>query len=289
VQAPELSPVLLAGPALRVAEPALALDLVACRLSTGYPVPPAAGTRAYATRARRAGATIRIGRRAELWVDRGRARGIVIGGERIAAGRVLVAAGPDSPRVVAGRSGWRPIVPVWGVNVDIALPSPPRYVLEEAGVESVARTPIAVGRLRESGAGSFGSRSDRDVPSIFSLVTVRGGSTLGSTFLPSRPDPARLAPELQRRGARFVPSLAKAPIRSARACARPQSADGRPLLGAVPGIEQLFIAAGHGPWGISLGPASAEVVVEMMLGRRTSVAPETDVARFGVPPVPDGH
>ena len=39
-----------------------------------------------------------------------------------------------------------------------------------------------------------------------------------------------------------------------RVCARPQSLDGRPLVGRVPGIDGLWVAAGHGPWGISTGP-----------------------------------
>jgi glycine/D-amino acid oxidase-like deaminating enzyme len=52
-----------------------------------------------------------------------------------------------------------------------------------------------------------------------------------------------------------------------RHCARPESADGRPLLGAVPGFAGLFVAAGNGPWGISTGPGSARLVADLILGR----------------------
>jgi glycine/D-amino acid oxidase-like deaminating enzyme len=50
-----------------------------------------------------------------------------------------------------------------------------------------------------------------------------------------------------------------------RLCARPQSADSRPFIGPVGGIEGLFVCAGHGPWGISTGPASATLVVDAIL------------------------
>ena len=74
-----------------------------------------------------------------------------------------------------------------------------------------------------------------------------------------------MAPALVARGRRYLPSLAGARITASRACARPQSVDGIPLLGALPGVDGLFIAAGHGPWGISTGPASARLVVDAML------------------------
>ena len=67
---------------------------------------------------------------------------------------------------------------------------------------------------------------------------------------------------------------------SVRACARPLSADGRPLLGPLPGVDGLFVAAGHGPWGISLGPGSARLVADAVLGR-ADIAPELATARFG--------
>jgi glycine/D-amino acid oxidase-like deaminating enzyme len=77
--------------------------------------------------------------------------------------------------------------------------------------------------------------------------------------------------------------VADAPLIGLRHCARPASADGRPLLGAVDGIAGLFVAAGHGPWGISTGPGSARLVADLMLGRIDAGGlPEAlDPARFG--------
>ena len=83
------------------------------------------------------------------------------------------------------------------------------------------------------------------------------------------------------RESRFVPAVADAPIRGTRACARPQSLDGRPLIGAVPGAPGLFICAGHGAWGISTGPASARLITDEILGRSPHVPVELDPGRFG--------
>ena len=64
----------------------------------------------------------------------------------------------------------------------------------------------------------------------------------------------RSSPALRERGARYVPAIAAAPLRGVAPAPGPSSLDGRPLVGAVPGLERAFIAAGNGPWGISTGP-----------------------------------
>lgn len=241
---PELEPDVLDG---SDAEPALAPGIAACRLRSGYPVQPGAATLAFAAAARGAGAVLHTGAEAtaaELLSS---------------AGAVLVAAGPWTPAVVDPTGDWQPIAPVWGVNVEVALDDPPRAILEEGGVETAV-----------AGAAP---------PSLFSLVTADGVSALGSTFLAEEPDPAALAPELLERGAGFVPALAEAEPVSVRACARPQSFDGRPLLGPVPGVERLYVAAGHGPWGISTAPASARLVADTILHPGTPIPAPLDVAR----------
>jgi len=55
------------------------------------------------------------------------------------------------------------------------------------------------------------------------------------------------------------------------------------MIGRVPGLDGAFIAAGHGPWGISTGPASGRRVADLILGRGAGVPPELDPARFGTP------
>lgn len=52
--------------------------------------------------------------------------------------------------------------------------------------------------------------------------------------------------------------------------ARPMTADGMPLLGAVQGRPEVIVAAGHNMHGLSLGPVTGEVVANIV-GDRTTV------------------
>lgn len=242
---PSLSPdVLTAGVAARE-EPALNEAVAACRLETAFPVAPAAATHAFAERARRAGAELRTNGDARVTFSGERATGVALANEEsITAEQVLVAAGPWTPALVPGWAEGSTITPVWGVVVSTSLARPSTAVLEELGVDRVG--------------------PDRD--RLFSMVTAAGSTSVGSTFMVGQPDPERVAQEIMARGIGFVPALSGASIQAVRSCARPVSYDGRPLIGAVPGIGGLFVCAGHGPWGISTGPASAELVARQMLG-----------------------
>jgi glycine/D-amino acid oxidase-like deaminating enzyme len=178
---------------------------------------------------------------------------VTVEGEHRPAGAVVVAAGPWSPEAGAAL----PVSPLWGVVVELELAGPPGHVLEQAGIDAL---------------------TSADVPDVmFSAVTARGVSAVGSTFMPERPDPERLAPQILANAARFLPAVADAPIRGLRACARPSSADGRPDLGALE--ENLFVATGHGAWGVTLGPASARLVADQLLGRPAEIPPDLQARR----------
>ena len=263
---PELEPALLDPAALRAVEPGVAGGLWACRLETGYPVRPGAATRAFARRAFSAGARFHEGETAWPWIIGGRVRGVLAAGVRRPAGAVLVTAGPWTPEVIDTTRRWRPIVPVWGVVAEVEMEDAPTHVLEEVGVEEV-------------GVEELSGASEGPPASIFSLVPADGQVSVGSTFLPDAPEPAAWAGRLRRGGERFVPGLQRAKVVGVRACARPQSLDGRPLLGQLPGIDGLWAAAGHGPWGISTGPGSARVAADALLGR-AEVPSALTVARF---------
>lgn len=258
---PDMHPEFLPpGEACRL-EPGLAPEVAACRVEIGYPVPPAAATAAFAARAERAGATIHIGEAAEVWRRGGSVTGVRVGGRSVAADHVLVAAGPWSPALIDPSGVWRPIRRLWGVVVAIGLTDPPGHVLEEAAIDA--------------GIVPGGAAAGLD----FSLVTAAGSSSLGSTFFEDEPEAAAFVPHLVAHGSRFVPAIARAPVTGVRACARPLSFDGRPLVGPVPGVEGLWIAAGHGPWGISTGPASARQLASALLAGAALPA-ATDPARF---------
>jgi glycine/D-amino acid oxidase-like deaminating enzyme len=279
---PEQRPEVLDEAVLRAAEPGLAPELAACRVQIGYPVPPAASTYAYATVAERRGAVIRTGRRASLVLDGDRVVGVRVGGRHVGAGHVLVAAGPWTPELLDPTGAWRPIRRLWGVLVDVELASPPGHVIEEAGIESDLNGPDAVSVAHDH-SGDAHDASGRPVARTFSLRTAAGVSAVGSTFLPHEPDPAAWVEPLLARGARFVPGITGAPIQGVRSCARPRSLDGRPLVGPVPGLEGVVVCAGHGPWGLSIGPATARMAADLILGRPAAMAPELRADRYGSP------
>ena len=253
---PELGAEALDPATLHAAEPMLAEGLAAFRLDTGLPVPPAAATHAFAARARAAGAELLEGTAATPVLADGRATGVRTAARTERAGAVVVAAGPWTSALITNR----PISALWGVNVELRLAQPPRHAVEEGGIQDL-------------------QHADGGLGTLFSLITRDGVSALGSTFLAEQPEPSEVAPVLVERGARFVPAVRAGHVVSVRACARPMSADGRPLLGPI--SEDLFVAAGHGPWGISLGPGSARLVADAVLGRPAEIAPELAAGRFG--------
>ena len=113
----------------------------------------------------------------------------------------------------------------------------------------------------------------------FSAVTAGQVTTVGATFLVDEPDRGAVVPSLLERAARFLPGLADAELVGSRACARPVSPDGYPLVGRLPGDDRCWVATGNGPWGMSCGPATARVAVDAMLGR-APVPGVLDAGRF---------
>jgi glycine/D-amino acid oxidase-like deaminating enzyme len=276
---PEARAELVEGAALVTLEPSLARDLVACRLDIGFPVAPASATRAYAALAERLGARVVTGASAALVVDADGAAAVEVDGLHVAAGAVVVAAGPWTPSVVGAAgiglgSPWPPIRSSWGVVVGITLERPPRHVLEEIDIDIEPTDGGDGSAAREAGYG-------------FSLVTADGATALGSTFLPEPPDESAAEGPLRDRGARYVPAIASAPVVGMRTCARPVSPDGRPLIGPIAGVRGAYVAAGHGPWGISTGPGSARLMADLVLGRTDAVPAALDPNRFGAPTAPD--
>ena len=274
---PELDRSVVSGTALERLEPAVAAGLWACRVGIGYPVHPGTSTYAYATLAERRGARVRLGRTAKLAVRGDQVAGVVVDGRTLACDAVLVAAGPWSPEIIDPSGRWAPIRHRWGVVVEAELAAGPTHVLEEAEIGAAIGVGNAVAPVAETSAST-----EPDIDLVeFSFVPLPGVASVGSTFLADQPDPAAWVEPILSRASAFVPRVADAPIRGTRSCARPQSVDGRPLIGRVPGRRGLFICAGHGAWGISTGPASARLVVDQMLGRDVEIPLALDPARFG--------
>ncbi|WP_374088649.1 glycine oxidase ThiO [Methylomicrobium lacus] len=72
----------------------------------------------------------------------------------------------------------------------------------------------------------------------------------------------------------LMPKLKQFPIIKHWAGLRPGTEHGVPYIGRHPEIENLFINAGHFRNGLAMGPASAELLADLILERTPRVAPE---------------
>ena len=126
------------------------------------------------------------------------------------------------------------VEPLWGVTAGTTRRS--SHMLEEAGVEGITDVPPG---------------------EIFTLC----GDRLGSSFHPGdEPDADAVARVLQERARRFVGEIE---ITDAKACPRPRPVDGRLILERRD--DRTVVCAGHGPWGISIGPATARAAADLVL------------------------
>ena len=190
----------------RSIEPALASGVAACRLDIGYPVAPAAATRAYAARAERAASRSASGA-GQPWLDDGRAcrRAWSTATSASRPGTVVVAAGPWTPASsIRPASGGRSSA-LGCRRRRRRSQAPPRHVLEEAEIEI---EPAAEDDGRSAGHA-------------FSLVTA-DGVELARLDVPRRRAGPGAVRRSSQRGARFVPGdRRRAAVGPSRLCARP--------------------------------------------------------------------
>lgn len=72
----------------------------------------------------------------------------------------------------------------------------------------------------------------------------------------------------------LLPALTRFPISHHWAGLRPGTEHGIPYIDMHPETRNLYINAGHFRNGLVMGPASAQLLVDLILGRPTAVAPE---------------
>ncbi|HEV7282556.1 MAG TPA: glycine oxidase ThiO [Pirellulaceae bacterium] len=77
--------------------------------------------------------------------------------------------------------------------------------------------------------------------------------------------------ELRRFAERTLPALADREPLKTWAGLRPATFDGLPYLGRVPGLENLYVAAGHFRAGLTLSPGTAVVVADELCGQTPAV------------------
>jgi glycine oxidase len=233
--------------AARRLEPALAPTVrLALEAPDDHAVDPRQLTAALALAAERVGAVLRPGAAvARVVHDGARVQGLELaGGERVAAARVVVAAGawsggldglPDEARV--------PVRPVKGQTLRLRDPSGPGLL--ERVVRWGGPTP---GYLVPRGDGRY---------VLGATVEERGFDTSVT---------AGAVHELLDDAAELVPGVLELEIEEAVAGLRPGTPDNAPVLGRSPALDGLFWATGHHRNGILLAPVTAELVAAELAG-----------------------
>jgi glycine/D-amino acid oxidase-like deaminating enzyme len=205
----------------------------------------------------RHGLVVRRASVTRLLVERGRAHGVVIDEETLPASAVVVAGGAWSPALADELGVEVPVSPQRGQIAHLRLPGQPT---EEWAVISgfrghyIVTWPegrVVAGATRETGSG------------YAPVVTASGVAEVLSEAL------------------RVAPGLAAAELQEVRVGLRPLAADDTPVLGRVPGTEDVYLATGHGPHGLQLGPFSGKLVADLILGRPLPMDTESfAVSRF---------
>ena len=201
--------------------------------------------------AERLGAKLVLGR-AEITTDGSSATGIVVDGEQIAAGQVLICGGAWSAAV--------------GEQLGVPIPLHPQrgqiIHLEMRGQDTSA-WPIVVGfhshYLLTFPTSRVVAGATREHESGFDPCVTAGGvaEVLGEAFA-------------------VADGLKAAAMLEMRVGLRPFCKDEQPVLGQAPGWQNIFISTGHGPSGLQLGPVSSAAVVDLMLGQ----TPRFDLVPF---------
>jgi glycine/D-amino acid oxidase-like deaminating enzyme len=267
---------------VRIAEPQLTGDLLgALHVPGDLQCDPRAITRALAAEAARLGAVVRTGAEvARVDVARGggasshrdasadgastvegdaapRATGVVLaGGERIAAGAVVLAAGPWTRPLAEGAGLVLPLEPRKGQLTRLALPRPDERWLRHKIVDGSYLLSVT-----STGAG-------REISTVIE-TTHDGHVIVGSTRERCGFDPsvdAELEAAVRARAARLVPGIAGLARDTAWVGFRPWLPDHLPAIGASTAVDGLWLATGHEGAGVALGPITGRVIAGAITG-----------------------
>lgn len=104
---------------------------------------------------------------------------------------------------------------------------------------------------------------------------VLSGSTVEDVGFDNRTTPEAIQ-ELVQFAVDLVPALAQAKLERSWSGLRPRTGDGLPFLGPVPGVDNLWVAAGHFRSGIHLSPGTAVVMSQLIRGEQ----PQVDLRPF---------
>ncbi len=187
--------------------------------------------------------------------------GVTTPSEEIHCGTVVVAAGTWSRAFTPWLGFPAPVRPLKGERLLLNYPGDPLPVL----ISSPKRGHM-ISRL--DGFTSVGSTGGRDYD--------RRDLFWGEEFDRVPTETARL--ELLQRAIDVLPDLERAELVQQLAGSRPLSPDGRPIIGPVPGLENVLLATGHTTKGIHLGPITGRIIADYVC--RGSTQAVSDIREF---------
>lgn len=223
-------------------------------IGTAAQVHPAAFTLAMMRAAEAHGAALKPGRATGLLRKGNTVTGVQIDGDVLEGDAVVVAMGP-----------WSMLAARW-------LPLPPVYGLKGHSLVFETGTTLPAEALFLEYAEATGSILSPEVfPRADGTTYVCGVSSEAAVPI----DPGKVEPDddaidrLKALCAHISPVLATSRILASQACYRPVTADGLPLIGAIPNAPGAYVATGHSVWGILNGPATGEAMAELILDGAT--------------------
>lgn len=189
---------------------------------------------------------------AEVFIEHGRVLGARHRERTITADAVVIAGGAWSAAVAQALS----------VNVSVA---PQRGQLVHLAVadEETEGWPIVLG---------FGWNYLLGFPE--GRVVAGATREAGLGFAP-RPTAAGVHAVLEQ-ALKLAPGLAGATLLEVRVGFRPASADGRPVVGVLAEYPNVFVATGHGGYGLEAGPYSGALIAQLIVERSAPI----DLAPF---------
>ncbi len=203
-------------------------------------------TRALRATAEQRGLTVSDESVMELICENDRVAGVRTGSRTVRAGAVALAAGAWSRALAEALGLELPVEPQRGQIVHLDLGE--RYA------DATGEWPIVAG-----------FRDHYIVPWPGGRIVAGATRETGSGFAPH--STAAGVREVLEEGLRVAPGLMDAKLAEIRVGLRPLCHDGLPILGSVPGLKDLYLATGHGPLGLTLGPYSGKVIADAILER----------------------
>jgi D-amino-acid dehydrogenase len=185
---------------------------------------------------------------AELIPQGSRVAGVRVAGERLEADRVLVAAGAWAPALLQAV----------GIGLGVAPQRGQIVHLRQSGTDT-ARWPVLL-----------------PLSSYYLLAFEDSRVVVGATRETNSGFDYRLTAagvaEVLNAGLAVAPGLAAWTLSEIRIGFRPLADDNRPKLGPAPGIDNLFVANGLGPSGLTMGPYAGALMADAVLGRPPKLA-----------------